>query len=37
MRKAVIISNNNVEYTLIEEIGGGGSGVVWKAQAEGSN
>jgi len=37
MKKGVVISNNNVDYSLIKEIGGGGSGVVWKAQANGNN
>lgn len=37
MKKGVVISNNNVDYSLIESIGEGGSGVVWKAQANGNN
>jgi len=37
MKKGVVISNNNVDYSLIEPIGEGGSGVVWKAQANGNN
>jgi len=34
MKKGVIISNKNVDYSLIEKIGGGGSGVVWKAKTK---
>ncbi|HAF27968.1 MAG TPA: hypothetical protein DCG75_02875 [Bacteroidales bacterium] len=37
MKKGVVISNNNVDFSLIKEIGGGGSGVVWKAQANDNN
>ena len=37
MKKGVVISKNNVDYSLIEKIGGGGSGVVWKAQANSNN
>lgn len=37
MKKGVVISNNNVDYSLIKPIGEGGSGVVWKAQANGNN
>ncbi len=37
LKNGVIISTNNVEYKLIEEIGKGGSGVVWKALANGKN
>ena len=37
MRKGVVISNNNVDYSLIEPIGEGGSGVVWKVHANGNN
>lgn len=37
MKNGDVISNNNVDYSLIEPIGEGGSGVVWKAQANGNN
>jgi serine/threonine-protein kinase len=33
MRKGEIIKCNNYSYSLIEQIGNGGSGVVWKAAA----
>lgn len=37
MKKGDVILNNNVDYSLIEKIGSGGSGLVWKAQANGDN
>jgi len=37
MKKGFIISNDDVNYTLIEQIGNGGSGVVWKTQANGND
>jgi serine/threonine protein kinase len=37
MKKGEIILGNNFNYSLIESIGNGGSGVVWKAQANNKN
>lgn len=37
MKKRDVIRNNKSKYELIESIGNGGSGVVWKAKANGKN
>ena len=37
VKRKVEISNNNINYSLIKKIGGGGSGVVWAAKANGNN
>ena len=34
MKKGEVISNNNVNYSLIESIGEGVSSVVWETQAD---
>ena len=36
MKKGEKITNNGSEYSLIKSIGNGGSGVVWKAKANGN-
>lgn len=34
IKKGLLISNSAVKYSLVERIGSGGSGVVWKAKAD---
>ena len=37
MRKGEVVVCNEVSYSLIESIGSGGSGVVWKAKTNNEN
>ncbi|MDP3399469.1 MAG: serine/threonine-protein kinase, partial [Bacteroidales bacterium] len=37
IKKGVIISNNEINYSLIKTVGNGGSAVVWKAHSNGYN